>query len=184
MRFRKTVTWRFRRSLRNWGDQRLAELIAGDLPRDELGEDSESLAGSDLGSLRLPSPRGSRLPSPSGFGPGGLSRVSSAPAGTLAMRSTLPVGSPVAGTRSPSSRKSASSPRGSHRSTDLPPIEVPAISPGKWGAEAADRFRLFCTVKNSFGGRCDAFSPTAAVSNIGYRCPLCRREHVLNPLTE
>merc|ERR1712228_536118 len=70
-KFKKSVVWNFQHALRNFGDQRLFELTAGELtPRVDQSEECDSQAGS----LRLPSPRGA---------PGNMLRVNSAPAGKL-----------------------------------------------------------------------------------------------------
>merc|ERR1719433_2030037 len=44
-KFRKTVTWKVRNSLRAWGDLRLAELVMGELPPSVQGGDDGDAGG-------------------------------------------------------------------------------------------------------------------------------------------
>merc|ERR1712217_907943 len=171
IQFKKSVHSKFQTSLRTLAEERLFELTSGEFNGDDRSEDCDSLAGS----LRL-SPRSPRAMQ---ISLGNLSRVASAPSGllgSLGSASSQASPRPSSGSRPGTALTGlGSSPRSN---VDLPPIDVHIFTSDKWGSESADRFRLFCTVKNSFGKY--AVNPAEAASGVGYRCQLCRRVHTMN----
>merc|ERR1719433_2278410 len=77
-KFRKTVTWKVRNSLRAWGDLRLAELVMGELPPSvQGGDEGDAGGGADLAASTRPPSRPASASR--GRSASGLLRVSSAP---------------------------------------------------------------------------------------------------------
>mmetsp|Transcript_34926 Transcript_34926/g.96576 ORF Transcript_34926/g.96576 Transcript_34926/m.96576 type:complete len:638 (-) Transcript_34926:138-2051(-) len=155
-KFKKTVTWKFQRSLRKFGNQRLTELTSGEGLRARLLDTpTQSPSHAAL-------PAGRVVSSPASPARGHLlDRVHSSPA--LAATQAAVVKPSQTGLRA-----APASPGGHRSCADLPAIDMPTVSPDKWGAEAADRFRLLCAITSSFR-RCDGLNPQGTAGTAANR---------------
>lgn len=158
-KFKRSVTQRFQQSLRDFSDQRMADLGMG--PRLGQAEDRDAERPAEL--IDNPSAHSSPIPKASGRV---LTRVNSAPCATSAGPGPGgPGGGPVPG---PDRDFTAGLALG-----DLPLI------PQKWGSEAVDRFRLFEGAKTAFGTQ--KWGRPEAEWGIPFKCQLCRCQHVICP---
>lgn len=205
--FKRAVTNRFLSSLRSSGEVRYTELTEGfksveDLKNGSKDPDavSQSVGGattfgqvaaldvsrpaSATGAQRFPpeptrpgSSPGSKKP----LGVGGkgnnvsaMSRCSSAPTGLDAR------GSGLDKTSGPQFGSTSALGRGSNARV-FSAADLPKISSQRWGFEAADRFRLFSTVrsgadsKRHLSGACGG----AEGGGVCYKCQLCQRQHTM-----
>lgn len=192
--FKHSVTSRFLTSLRNFGDVRYAELEEGfkNVSLEEqlaAGRDVDGAVGVGGDESRPSSAAGSQ------WFETDIARPGSSPAVLTGQKRPMsrfdpnlarPGSSPAMPriNSAPSQVGDRANRRGSLSSNQLRPPNsngFPNIDCQRWGFEAADRFRLFSTVRSGknnqrhLAGCCGGGS----TDGMGYKCQLCQRQHVM-----
>lgn len=191
--FKRAVTSRFLTSLRNFSDVRCAELDEGFKSVEEQLANKEA-EGNPAADIARPnsSPAG-LMASPGNamqFTPE-LARPGSSPAiggqrsslnGKVRAREMPRISSaPTVGLEKRSEASDLAKARQAGRQQALPSTDVPKMGSQRWGLEAADRFRLFSTVKsgpNAAQHLGTSFS-CGGCEGLGYKCQLCQRDHMM-----
>lgn len=202
--FKRAVTNRFLSSLRNFGDVRYTELQEGFKPVDELAggnKDPENTSQAVVGAATLAQVAALDVSRPaSAAGAQRLvaetARPGSSPAapgrpkpgaggkGTAGMAmsrcSSAPTGLDVRGSGLEKTRGAHSGAFSRGNSARIPSsAELPTIDSQRWGLEAADRFRLFSTVRSGKNNQRHLMGCGGAEGGINYKCQLCQRQHMM-----
>jgi len=183
--FKRNVTNKFISSLRSFGDVRYGQMLDGFngieevTPKEEFEADDAARPVSRGGTeLVRPgsSQAGQKPPTAAGSDRKGLKRVNSAPSGHKKRGNqpgARPGSCPTDGLGQRPSSQSGSV-RKSSSAAELPLLEVQ-----KWGMEAAERFKLFSTVKSGKNNQRHLQGACGGGDGLGYKCQLCRGPHTM-----